>query len=111
VSQQMAPKTSEKCHDAIAEEGAHAVIPPRKNAKTWKTATAGAIVRNEAMRASICLGRAPWRRWSGYHRSSRVETNPFMVCRQTMKGQWMHCEKRLGQRLMARDFDRQVAEF
>ena len=23
----------------------------------------------------------------------------------------MHCDKRLGQRLMARDFDRQVAEF
>ncbi|GHG99741.1 hypothetical protein GCM10010961_35830 [Pseudodonghicola xiamenensis] len=25
-------------------------------------------------------------------------------------GQWMHCVKLLGQRLMARDFDRQVAE-
>jgi len=25
-------------------------------------------------------------------------------------GQWMHCMKRLGQSLMARDFDRQVAE-
>ena len=25
-------------------------------------------------------------------------------------GQWMHCMKLLGQRLMARDFDRQVAE-
>ena len=28
-----------------------------------------------------------------------------------MKGQWMHCVKLLRQRLMARDFDRQVAEF
>ena len=37
------------------------------------------------------------RRWSGYHRRSRVETK-------------MHCVKLLGQRLMARDFDRQVAE-
>lgn len=27
-----------KCHDAIADRGAHAVIPPRKNAKPWKTA-------------------------------------------------------------------------
>jgi hypothetical protein len=43
------------------------------------------------------LGRALWRRWSGYHRRSRVETK-------------MHCVKLLGQRLMARDFDRQVAE-
>jgi transposase len=30
-----------KCHDAIADRGAHAVIPPRKNAKPWKTVTAG----------------------------------------------------------------------
>ena len=28
-----------KCHDAIADRGAHAVIPPRRNAKPWKTAT------------------------------------------------------------------------
>jgi hypothetical protein len=41
-----------KCHDAIAERGAAAVIPPRKNAKPWKTATAGAVARNEALRAS-----------------------------------------------------------
>ena len=54
--------------------------------------------------------RLPGNGWSGYHRRSRVETNPFMVCRQTMKGQWMHCVKLLRQR-MARDFDRQVAEF
>jgi hypothetical protein len=87
-----------KCHDAIAERGAHAVIPPRKNAKLWKTETAGAVARNEALRASKHLGRALWRRWSGYHRRSRAETK-------------MHCVKLLGQRLMARDFDRQVAEF
>ena len=86
-----------KCHDAIANRGAHAVIPPRKNAKPWKTVTAGAVARNEALRASKYLGRAIWRNWSGYHRRSRVETK-------------MHCVKLLGQRLMARDFDRQVAE-
>jgi len=86
-----------KCHDVIADRGAHAVIPPRKNAKPWKAITAGAVARNEALRASKYLGRALWRRWSGYHRRSRVETK-------------MHCVKLLGQRLMARDFDRQVAE-
>lgn len=32
-----------KCHDAIADRGTHAVIPPRKNAKPWQTVTAGAI--------------------------------------------------------------------
>ena len=40
-----------KCHDAIADRGAHSVIPPRKNAKPWKTVTAGALARNEALRA------------------------------------------------------------
>ncbi|TYB80765.1 transposase, partial [Oceaniovalibus sp. ACAM 378] len=46
-----------KCHDAIADRGANAVIPPRKNAKPWKTVTAGAVARNEALRASKYLGR------------------------------------------------------
>lgn len=82
-----------KCHDAIADRGAAAVIPPRKNAKPWKPNTLGAVARNEALRASKYLGRALWRNWSGYHRRSRVETK-------------MHCVKLLGQRLMARDFDR-----
>lgn len=86
-----------KCHDAIAARCAHAIIPPRRNAKPWKPTSAGAIARNEAVNASRYLGRALWRRWSGYHRRSRVETK-------------MHCVKLLGQSLMAKDFDRQVAE-
>ena len=49
---------------------------------------------------SILRMRLPGNGWSGYHRRSRVETNPLMVCRQTIAGQ---CR--------ARDFDRQVAEF
>ncbi len=56
-----------------------------------------AIARNETLRASKYLGRAIWRKWSGYHRRSRAETK-------------MHCVKLLGQSLMARDFNRQVAE-
>ena len=86
-----------KCHDAIAARNAHAVIPPRKNAKMWKPDTAGAKARNEAVRSSKYLGRALWRNLTAYHRRSRVETK-------------MHCVKLLGQRLSARDFDRQVAE-
>jgi len=35
-----------KCRDAIAERGAAALIPPRRNAKTWKVITAGAVARN-----------------------------------------------------------------
>ena len=86
-----------KCHDAIAARRAHAVIPPRKNAKPWKPSSAGARARNEAVNASRYLGRAIWRKWSGYHRRSRIESK-------------MNCIKLLGQSLMSRDFDRQVAE-
>ena len=57
----------------------------------------GAVARIEDLGASKYLGRAIWRRWSGYHRRSRFETK-------------MHCVKQLGQCLMERDFDRQVAE-
>lgn len=85
------------CHDAIADCGAAAVIPPRRTARPWKPDTTGALARNEILRASKHLGRALWRNWSGYHRRSRVETK-------------MNCVKLLGQRLMSRDFDRQVAE-
>ena len=86
-----------KCHDAIAARNAHAVIPPRKNAKLWKPDTPGAKARNEAVRSSKYLGRALWRQLTGYHRRSPVETK-------------MHCMKLLGQRLSSRDFERQVAE-
>jgi len=86
-----------KCYDAIAARGAYAVIPPRRNAKPWKLTSLGAIARNEAVNASRYLRRALWRRWSGYYRRSRVETK-------------IHSVKLMGQSLMAKDFDRQVAE-
>jgi Transposase DDE domain len=46
-----------KCHDAIAAKGAAAIIPPSKNANPWKPDTAGAVARNEALRASKRFGR------------------------------------------------------
>ena len=85
------------CHGAIAQRQAHAVIPPRRNAKLWKVKHAGDLARNEAVRACQRLGRRLWKKWSGYHRRSLVETK-------------MHCFKRLGQRVMARTFERQVTE-
>lgn len=98
-----------KCHDAIAERGAAAVIPPRKNARLWKANNTGAIARNEALLASqlprpcavatplgrLLRNRLPGNGSSGYHCRSHVDTT-------------MHCVKLLGQRLMARDFDRQA---
>lgn len=32
-----------KCHDALAAHDAHAIIPPRKNAKPWKPTSAGPL--------------------------------------------------------------------
>jgi hypothetical protein len=88
---------SKECHNAIAARGAAAIIPTRKNAQFRKENTAGARARNEILRATKCLGRTIWKKWSGYHRRSLVETK-------------MRCFKLLGERVMARDFDRQVAE-
>ncbi len=69
-----------KCHDAIAKRGARAVIPPRKNAQHLQPTSAGAVARNEAVNASRYLGRAIWRKWSGDHRRSRVETTLSGSC-------------------------------
>ena len=85
------------CHAAIAARDACAVIPTRRNGRPWLENTPGAQARNEILRATRRLGKTIWRKWSGYHRRSRVETK-------------MHCFKLLGERVMARDFDRQVAE-
>lgn len=85
------------CHGAKAQRGAQAVIPPRKNAKAWKDKSEGAQVRNLAVRACKRLGSRIWKKLSGYHRRSLVETK-------------MHCFKRLGERVMARTFERQVTE-
>jgi len=85
------------CHEAIAQRGAQAIIPTRKNAKPWKDQRPGAKARNDILAATRRLGRKIWKKWSGYHQRSLVETK-------------MRCFKLLGERVMARDFDRQVAE-
>jgi hypothetical protein len=67
----------------------------------WKTKKHGAEyrpdARNNILHTTRKLGRAIWKKWSGHHRRSLVETK-------------MRCFKLLGERVMARDFDRQVAE-
>ena len=75
-----------KCHEAIADRGAQAVIPPRRNATPWKAVSAGAGARNEALRAARYRGRARWRRGRGHHRRRRVETIPLMACNQAIAG-------------------------
>ena len=82
-------------HEACYRRGAIPIIPPRKGAKLRKGLAFAH--RNEAVKACRQLGRAIWKRWSGYHRRSLVETK-------------MNCFKRLGEKVMARTFERQVAE-
>jgi hypothetical protein len=85
------------CREAIAKRGARTIIPTRKNAKPWKDQGPDAKARNAILAATRRLGRKIWKKWRGYHRRSLVETK-------------MRCFKLLGERVMARDFDRQVAE-
>ncbi len=73
------------------------MIPPRKNAKPWKDTKISSRERNELLRTVKRLGRTLWKKWSGYHCRSLVETK-------------MHCIKLLGDKLSARKFDSQVNE-
>jgi hypothetical protein len=82
---------------------------PRKYRTTnWKTYNEALKARSSLLiwldpkmnwhdRPSGRLGRAIWKKWSGYHRRSLVDTK-------------MRCFKLLGERVTARDFDHQVAE-
>jgi len=72
-------------------------IPQRKNARLCKSATAGTIARDEAVRVCNYLERALWIKLTGYYRRSRAET----------KMNWV---KLAGQSIVAHDFDRQVTE-
>lgn len=57
-----------------------------------------AILRNGiALRGTRKLGRSIWKKWSGHHRRSLLETK-------------MGCFKGLGARVMARNFETQVSE-
>ena len=85
------------CRQVILDRDAHAVIPPRKNAKPSKDKKMGSLERNELLRTIKRLGRIIWKKWSGYHRRSLVETK-------------MRCIKLLGDKLSTRSFDSQVNE-
>ena len=85
------------CHAAIAERGATAVIPIRRNGRAWKEDGPAARARNEILRASRHFGRALWKRLTGYHDRSRVEAQ-------------MRRLKSFGERIASRDPDRQAAE-
>ncbi|PSK80291.1 DDE family transposase [Limimaricola soesokkakensis] len=84
-------------HAAIIERQASAIIPIRKNGRPWKEDGPAALARNDILRATRHFGRAFWTRRTGYHLRSRVEAK-------------MRCLKTFGERIAARDPDRQTAE-
>ena len=85
------------CRQLISDRQAHAIIPPRKNAKPWKDQKTESLERNELLKTIKRLGKTIWKKWSGYHRRSLVETK-------------MHCIKLLGDKLSASNFQSQVNE-
>ena len=86
-----------RCHTAIIDRQATAIIPIRKNGRPWKEDCPTAIARNETLRATRHYGRAFWKRWTGYHVRSRIEAK-------------MRCLKAFGERIAARHPDSQTAE-
>jgi hypothetical protein len=86
-----------RCHTAVLEREAVPIIPIRKNGRPWKDNGPAARVRNEILRATRHYGRAFWKRWTGYHIRSRIEAK-------------MRCFKAFGERIAARDPDRQTAD-
>jgi hypothetical protein len=86
-----------RCHTAIMDRQATPIIPIRKNGRPWKEDSPAATARNETLRATQHYGRAFWKRWTGYHARSRAEAK-------------MRCFKAFGERITARDPDRQSAE-
>ena len=89
-----------QCYDALAERGATAVIPPRRDAKIWQhgNCTGAPWQRDENLRAIRRQGRRRWKQDSGYHRRSLAETTFF------------RCKTIFGPTLRARAFAQQATE-
>ena len=88
---------TKQCRHVIADWQAHAVIPPRKNAKPWKDNKVHSRERNELLWTVKRFGKTLWKKWSDYYCRSLVETK-------------MHSIKWLGDKLSARNFQSQVNE-
>jgi hypothetical protein len=58
-----------RCHSAIPEHNAKAVLPRRKNGRLWRADCPAAVARNTILRNV----RAAWTRRNGHHVRSRAE--------------------------------------
>jgi Transposase DDE domain len=84
------------CHAAIHERGARAVIPPKKGARV--RGAPHFRDRDEAVCRSREVGKDEWKKESGYHRRSLVETA------------MMRLKSLFSDRLKAREWKRQETE-
>jgi IS5 family transposase len=69
-----------QCYEALQARQARATIPPQHNAKIWQQGNTKAdrLARDEHLRRIRQVGRAAWKRESGYQRRSWAETT---MCR------------------------------
>jgi IS5 family transposase len=88
------------CYEAIGERQARAAIPPQRNAKIWRHANTKGdrLARDQNLRRIRAVGRAAWKKESGYHRRSLAETAVFRV------------KTIFGDRVLARSFAGGAAE-
>jgi IS5 family transposase len=70
-----------QCYEAIGARHARATIPPQHNAKIWQHGNTKAerLARDQNLRRIRQVGRAAWKRESGYHRRSLAETAMFRL--------------------------------
>jgi IS5 family transposase len=88
------------CYEAIGARHARATIPPQRNAKIWQHGNTKAerLGRDQNLRRIRQVGRAAWKRESGYHRRSLAETAMFRL------------KTIFSERVTARGFEGQAAQ-
>jgi len=88
------------CYAAIQARHARATIPPQRNAKIWQHGNTKAepLARDQNLRRIRQVGRATWKRESGYHRRSLAETTMFRL------------KTIFSERVTARSFDGQAGQ-
>lgn len=70
-----------QCYEAIRARHARATIPPQHNAKIWQHGNTKAerLARDQNLRRIRQVGRAAWKRESGYQRRSLAATARFRL--------------------------------
>ena len=82
-----------KVYDELEGGNIKPIIPPREDAAYWEDGDGNLLAhpRNEALKAIDGVGRAEWKKRSGYHRRSKAEVAMFRY--KTMFGPKMYARK------------------